>query len=43
MALLKIENLSKSYPKKFLGQQNVIVNLNLEIEKGKVYALLGRN
>ena len=43
MALLKIENLSKSYPKKFLGVQNVIQNLTLEIEKGRIYALLGRN
>lgn len=43
MVLLKIENLSKSYPKKLFGFQNVIKNLNLDIEKGKVYALLGRN
>ncbi|BBB32274.1 antibiotic transport system ATP-binding protein [Thermotomaculum hydrothermale] len=43
MPLLKIENLTKSYPVNFFKSKTVIENLSLEIEKGKVYALLGRN
>lgn len=43
MAFLRINNLTKSYPAKFFGEKKVIENLTLEIEKGKIYALLGRN
>ncbi len=43
MAFLRINNLTKSYPAKFFGEKKVIENLSLEIEKGKIYALLGRN
>ncbi len=43
MAFLRINNLTKSYPAKIFGNKKVIENLTLEIEKGKIYALLGRN
>ncbi len=43
MTILKFENITKSYPEKIFGKKTVIENLSLDIEKGKVYALLGRN
>jgi ABC-2 type transport system ATP-binding protein len=36
--MLKIEHLSKSY-----GTQPVLIDLNLNIRKGEIYALLGKN
>lgn len=38
MSILKCENLSKSY-----GQKMVLENLNLTLESGKIYGLIGRN
>ena len=38
MSVLKCENLSKSY-----GQKVVLNELNLELESGKIYGLIGRN
>lgn len=38
MSLLKISNLSKSY-----GDKEVLKNINLEIEEGKIIGLLGKN
>jgi len=39
VALIKIENVSKSYDKKV----NALTNLNLEVEEGKVFTFLGPN
>lgn len=36
--MIKLENISKSY-----GTNNVLDNINANIEKGKIYGLLGRN
>lgn len=36
--MIKLENISKSY-----GAKNVLDNINANIEKGKIYGLLGRN
>ena len=38
MSILRCENLSKSY-----GQKVVLNELNLELESGKIYGLIGRN
>ena len=38
MSFLRCENLSKSY-----GQKVVLNELNLELESGKIYGLIGRN
>lgn len=36
--MLEIKDLNKSY-----GKTNVLTNINLELEEGKIYGLLGRN
>lgn len=38
MSILKCENMSKSY-----GQKSVLKNLDLTLESGKIYGLIGRN
>ena len=38
MSILKCETLSKRY-----GQKEVLKSLNLTLESGKIYGLIGRN
>jgi len=40
MSHIQIQNLSYKYP---LGKNNVLQNINLEIEKGKLYTIVGEN
>lgn len=38
MKLIEFKNLSKNY-----GNKKALINVNLEIERGKIYGLLGPN
>lgn len=40
MSYIELKNISYKYP---VGEENVLKNMNLSLEKGKVYALIGAN